>query len=177
MLLQAYDFLHLYDTHRVTIQVAGSDQWGNIVAGIDLTRRVRQVELYGLTAPLVTKADGTKFGKTEAGAVWLSAPATSAYAFYQFWLATLDQDIERYLKIFTLFSAPQIAELMSEHQQDPGARAAHRALASHLTELLHGREARVQAEDAAKALFSGDVAGLSAAAVDEVFASAPSTEH
>ena len=177
MLLQAYDFLHLYDAHGVTIQLAGSDQWGNIVAGIDLTRRVRQVELYGLTAPLVTKADGTKFGKTDAGAIWLSAPGTYAYAFYQFWLATLDQDIERYLKIFTLFPERQIAELMSEHEGNPGARAAHRALASHVTELLHGREAREQAEAAAKALFSGDVAGLAAATVEEVFASAPSSEH
>jgi tyrosyl-tRNA synthetase len=177
MLLQAYDFLHLYDTHGVTIQIAGSDQWGNIVAGIDLTRRVRQAELYGLTAPLVTKADGTKFGKTEAGAIWLSAPGTSSYAFYQFWLATLDQDVERYLKIFTLLPEPRIAELMSEHERDPGARAAHRALASHVTELLHGREGREQAEAAAKALFSGDVAGLSEATVEEVFASAPSTQH
>ena len=177
MLLQAYDFQHLYDAKNVTIQIAGSDQWGNIVAGIELARRVRQVELFGLTAPLVTKADGTKFGKTEAGAVWLSASHTSAYAFYQFWLGTLDQDIERYLKIFTLFPEEKISELLSEHARDPGGRAAHRALAAHVTELLHGSAGREQAEAAAKALFSGDVAGLDAATLEEVFASAPSTEH
>ncbi|HEX4335027.1 MAG TPA: tyrosine--tRNA ligase [Polyangiaceae bacterium] len=175
MLLQAYDFLHLFEAKNVTIQVAGSDQWGNIVAGVDLARRVRQAELFGLTAPLVTKADGTKFGKTEAGAIWLSASHTSAYAFYQFWLGTLDDDIERYLKIFTLFPKEKIDELLAEHAREPGARAAHRALATHVTELLHGVEGRERAEAAAKALFSGDVAGLDAKTLDEVFASAPST--
>ncbi|HVW30689.1 MAG TPA: tyrosine--tRNA ligase [Polyangiaceae bacterium] len=177
MLLQAYDFLHLHDSKNVTIQLAGSDQWGNIVAGVELTRRVRQAELFGLTAPLVTKADGTKFGKTESGAIWLSAPSTSAYAFYQFWLSTLDQDIERYLKIFTLFPRGEIERLLAEHARDPGARVAHRALAAHVTELLHGREGREHAEHASRALFSGDVAGLDAATLDEVFATAPSTEH
>jgi tyrosyl-tRNA synthetase len=177
MLLQAYDFLHLFDAKNVTIQIAGSDQWGNLVAGVELTRKVRQAELFGLTAPLVTKADGSKFGKTEAGAIWLSASHTSAYAFYQFWLATVDQDIERYLKIFTLFPREKIDELLAEHARDPGARVAHRALAAHVTELLHGAPAREQAEAAAKALFSGDVAGLDAATIEEVFASAPSTDH
>jgi tyrosyl-tRNA synthetase len=177
MLLQAYDFLHLYDSNKVTIQVAGSDQWGNIVAGVELARRMRHAELFGLTAPLITKADGTKFGKTEAGAIWLSAPATSAYAFYQFWLATLDQDIERYLKIFTLLSREEIERLMAEHARDPGARVAHRALAAHVTELLHGADGRENAEHAARALFSGDVAGLDEATLDEVFATAPATEH
>jgi tyrosyl-tRNA synthetase len=177
MLLQAYDFLHLYDALGVTIQVAGSDQWGNIVAGIELGRKVRQAELFGLTAPLVTKADGTKFGKTETGAVWLSASHTSPYAFYQFWLGTLDQDIERYLKLFTLFSEERIGELLAEHAREPGARAAHRALAAHVTDLLHGEAAREQAEAAAKALFSGDVAGLAEDTLEELFASAPSTEH
>jgi tyrosyl-tRNA synthetase len=177
MLLQAYDFLHLHESNDVTIQIAGSDQWGNIVAGIELTRRVRQAELFGLTAPLVTKADGTKFGKTEAGAIWLSAPATSSYAFYQFWLSTLDQDIERYLKIFTLFPREEIERLVTEHAGDPGARVAHRALAAHVTELLHGREGRENAEHASRALFSGDIAGLDEATLDEVFATAPATEH
>jgi tyrosyl-tRNA synthetase len=177
MLLQAYDFQYLFDSLEVTIQVAGSDQWGNVVAGIDLVRRVRQKELFGLTAPLVTKADGSKFGKTEAGAVWLTADRTSPYAFYQFWLGTLDQDLERYLKIFTLLPREEIARLLAEHARDPGARVAHRALAEHVTELVHGRAALEQAETASKALFSGDVSGLSAEAVNEVFASAPASDH
>jgi tyrosyl-tRNA synthetase len=177
MLLQAYDFQHLYDAHGVTIQIAGSDQWGNIVAGIELTRKARQAELYGLTAPLITKADGTKFGKTESGAVWLTADRTSPYAFYQFWLGTLDGDVIRYLKTFTLMLREQIEELTTEHDKNPGGRAAHRALAGHVTELLHGKEAREQAEAASRALFSGDVRGLPETTLGEVFASAPSTEH
>jgi tyrosyl-tRNA synthetase len=176
MLLQAYDFQYLSSAHGVTIQIAGSDQWGNIVAGIELTRKTRHVELYGLTAPLITKADGTKFGKTETGAVWLSADRTSPYAFYQFWLGTLDADVERYLKTFTLLPRAEIEALMAEHAQNPGARAAHRALAAHVTELVHGKEAREQAEAASRALFSGDVAGLPEATLTEVFASAPAVE-
>jgi tyrosyl-tRNA synthetase len=177
LLLQAYDFRHLFDDQGVTIQVAGSDQWGNIVAGIDLARKTRQTELYGLTAPLVTKADGGKFGKSEAGAVWLTADRTSPYAFYQFWLGTLDADACRYLKIFTLLPADRIDALVAEHEKDPGARAAHRALAAHMTELVHGAEAREQAEAASKALFSGDVRGLSEQTLAEVFESAPATVH
>jgi tyrosyl-tRNA synthetase len=177
MLLQAYDFQHLYDAHGVTIQVAGSDQWGNLVAGVELVRKTRQVEVYGLTAPLVTKADGTKFGKTETGAVWLTADRTSPYAFYQFWLGTLDTDIPRYLKIFTLLPREEIETLLAEHAKNPGSHAAHRVLAAHMTELIHGPEAREHAETASQALFSGDVAGLPEATLDEVFASAPSTEH
>jgi len=175
LLLQAYDFRHLFDEREVTIQVAGSDQWGNIVAGIDLTRKTRQKELYGLTAPLVTKADGSKFGKSEAGAVWLTADRTSPYAFYQFWLATLDADVGRYLKIFTLLPREQIEALVAEHERDPGARAAHRALAAHVTELVHGTAALEQAEAASKALFSGDVRGLTEDTLAEVFQSAPAT--
>jgi tyrosyl-tRNA synthetase len=177
MLLQAYDFQHLYDAHNVTIQVAGSDQWGNIVAGIELVRRTRRVELFGLTAPLVTKADGGKFGKTEAGAVWLTKDRTSPYGFYQFWLNTLDADVPRYLKLFTTLPRGEIEPLLAEHVREPGARAAHRALAAHLTELVHGREARDHAEAASRALFSGDVHGLPRDTLDEVFANAPSTEH
>jgi len=177
LLLQAYDFRHLFDEQGVTIQVAGSDQWGNIVAGIDLTRKTRQTELYGLTAPLVTKADGSKFGKSEAGAVWLTADRTSPYAFYQFWLGMLDADVGRYLKIFTVLPRDQIESLIAEHEKDPGARSAHRALAAHVTELVHGTDAREQAEAASKALFSGDVCGLSEQTLAEVFESAPATVH
>jgi tyrosyl-tRNA synthetase len=177
LLLQAYDFRALYDDDKVTIQVAGSDQWGNIVAGIDLTRKTRQVELYGLTAPLVTKSDGTKFGKTETGAIWLTKERTSPYAFFQFWLGTSDGDVEKFLKTFTLLPREELEALLAEHAANPGARAAHRALAMHVTELVHGREAREQAEAASKALFSGDVRGLSEATLSELFDSAPSTEH
>ncbi|HEY4157019.1 MAG TPA: tyrosine--tRNA ligase [Polyangiaceae bacterium] len=174
MLLQAYDFLHLYEQHGVTLQVCGSDQWGNVVAGVDLIRRKRQAEAFGLTAPLVTKADGGKFGKTESGAVWLSPAYTSPYAFYQFWLNASDADVPKYLNIFTLLPPPEIANLLREHEANPGARTAHRALASHVTELVHGIAAREQAQAATAALFSGDVAGLSKSALEEVFHNAPS---
>jgi tyrosyl-tRNA synthetase len=175
-LLQAYDFLWLHDHLGVSMQVAGSDQWGNIVAGIDLIRRVRQVETFGLTAPLVTKADGGKFGKTESGAIWLTADRTSSYAFYQFWLNTPDADVPRYLKVFTLLEHERIEELLAEHEQDPSRRSAHTALAAHLTELVHGTDARLQAEATTRALFSGDVAGLPQSALEEAFAAAPSAK-
>ncbi len=176
MLLQAYDFLHLYDNDGVTIQAAGSDQWGNIVAGVDLIRRLRRVETYGLTAPLVTKSDGGKFGKTESGAIWLSADRTSPYAFYQFWLNAEDADVPKYLKIFTLLEHARIEELTREHEANPGARTAHRALARHVTELLHGASGVSQAEATTQALFSGDVSGLSRAELEDAFRSAPSAE-
>ncbi len=173
MLLQAYDFAYLYREHGVTIQMAGSDQWGNIVAGLDLIRRTEHAEAFGLTAPLITKADGTKFGKTESGAIWLTTDRTSPYAYYQFWLNTADADIDHHLKTFTLLDKPTIDELLAEHARDPGARSAHRALAAHATELLHGKEGLESAEAATRALFSGDVAGLPKETLEELFASAP----
>jgi tyrosyl-tRNA synthetase len=172
MLLQAYDFLHLFDHDHVTVQVAGSDQWGNTVAGVDLIRRVRRAETYGLTTPLVTKADGGKFGKTESGAIWLSADRTSPYEFYQFWLNVADADIPTYLNTFTFFEPARIAELIAAQAENPGARAAQRALAAHVTELLHGAEGLAQAE--AATLFSGDVSGLDRRTLDSVFQNAPS---
>jgi tyrosyl-tRNA synthetase len=175
MLLQAYDFLYLFDREQVTAQVAGSDQWGNIVAGVDLIRRTRQVETYGLTAPLVTKADGGKFGKTEAGAVWLTPERTSPYAFYQFWVNTADADVPKYLQIFTLLEREAIERLIGEHSQNPGARTAHRTLAAHMTELVHGREGLAHAQAVTRALFSGEVAKLSKSTIDEVFEHAPSS--
>jgi tyrosyl-tRNA synthetase len=174
MLLQAYDYLYLWEKHDVTLQVCGSDQWGNVVGGIDLIRRKHQAEAFGLTAPLVTKADGTKFGKTEAGAIWLHESRTSAYAFYQFWLNTADSDVLKYLKIFTFLAPDEITSLSTEQEANPGARAAHRALAEHVTELLHGAEGLAQAKNATQALFSGDVASLPKATLEEVFQSAPS---
>jgi tyrosyl-tRNA synthetase len=180
MILQAYDFQHLHERHGVTLQMGGSDQWGNIVAGGDLIRRHAQgspVSAFGLTTPLVTKADGTKFGKTEGGAVWLTADRTSPYAYYQFWLNASDDDAERFLKTFTLLSREEIEATLLQHRANPGLRTAQRALARNATDLLHGEAARNQAEHAAAALFSGDLADLPADLLDEVFAAAPSSQH
>ncbi|HEY0465438.1 MAG TPA: tyrosine--tRNA ligase [Polyangiaceae bacterium] len=173
MLLQAYDFLHLFDHHGVTLQVCGSDQWGNVVSGIDLIRRKHQVEAFGLTAPLVTKSDGGKFGKTETGAIWLDQTRTSAYAFYQFWLNTADSDVLKFLRIYTFLEHAEILRLSAEHEANPGARAAHRALADQVTELVHGADGLAQARSATQALFSGDVASLPRATLEELFQSAP----
>ncbi|MEP7052310.1 MAG: tyrosine--tRNA ligase, partial [Pseudomonadota bacterium] len=176
MLLQAYDFLHLFDHHGVTLQVCGSDQWGNVVGGIDLIRRKHQAEAFGLTAPLVTKSDGTKFGKTESGAIWLHESRTSPYAFYQFWLNTPDADVVKYLKIFSFLPHEELTRLSAEHEANPGARAAHRALAEHVTELLHGASGVEHARNASQALFSGDVASLPRETLEELFQSAPSVK-
>jgi len=177
MVLQSYDFLHLWKRENVTVQMGGSDQWGNIVSGCDLIRRSCQGESFAMTAPLVTRADGGKFGKTESGAVWLSADRTSPYAFYQFWLNTDDSDVVRYLKLFTFLEKSEIAELEAAQKQDAGARTAHRALARHMTELLHGQSERASAEAAAQALFSGEVASLPEATLREALASAPTSTH
>jgi len=175
MILQAYDFLHLYRANGVTAQVAGSDQWGNTVAGIDLIRRTeREAETFGMTVPLITKADGGKFGKTESGAVWLSPERTSPYAFYQFWLNATDPDAKRFLHVYTLLPVPELERLVAEHDANPSARIAQRALAAAVTELVHGRAGLERAEAATQALFSGDVRGLGEDAVKELFASAPS---
>jgi tyrosyl-tRNA synthetase len=173
MLLQAYDFSYLFQHHGVTVQTCGSDQWGNIVAGIDLIRRTQHKEAFGLTTPLITKADGGKFGKTESGAVWLSPDRTSPYAFYQFWVNTADADIPKFLRTYTFFSHDEISKLEAEHQQNPGARTAHRALAQHMTELMHGAEGLASAQKATDALFSGNVAELSQATISDLFSSAP----
>jgi len=173
MLLQAYDFLHLFDHHGVTLQVCGSDQWGNVVGGIDLIRRSHQAEAFGLTTPLVTKSDGGKFGKTETGAIWLDQSRTSAYAFYQFWINTPDADVVKFLKIFTFLDPEEISRLSAEHEANPGARTAHRALAEQVTELVHGADGLEQARHATQALFSGDVASLPRATLEELFQSAP----
>jgi tyrosyl-tRNA synthetase len=175
MLLQAYDFLHLYRAHGVTAQVAGSDQWGNTVAGIDLIRRTERAETHAMTVPLITKADGGKFGKTETGAVWLSADRTSAYEFYQFWLNASDVDAKRFLAIYTFLPLEEIAAIAAEHDANPGARLAQRTLAARVTEIVHGTGGRERAEAATQALFSGDVRGLGEETVRELFASAPST--
>ena len=153
MLLQAFDFLHLYRTQHCTMQVGGSDQWGNITAGIDLIRRVEGGEAHGLVAPLVTTAAGTKFGKTEAGAIWLDPALTRPYDLYQFWRNSDDRDVERYLKVFTLRTADEIRALMGEQSKNPGARAAQEALARDVVTLVHGDDVTSGVVQAAKSLF------------------------
>ena len=175
MVLQAYDFAHLYRTLGVTLQMGGSDQWGNIVSGVDLIRRTEGGHAFALTCPLLTKADGTKFGKSESGAVWLTADRTSPYAFHQFWLNADDSDIERFLKVFSFRSQGEITELLREGVSDPGRRIAQRALADELTIRLHGAEALQRTDAVAKALFTGDVRALDAQTLQEVFADVPST--
>ncbi len=153
MLLQAYDFLQLYRTHRCELQLGGSDQWGNITAGTELIRRVEGAEAHGLAAPLVATASGKKFGKTEEGAVWLDATLTSPYKFYQFWLNVDDRDVEAYLRIFTFIARDALAEVMAGHAADPAARAPHRALAAELTERVHGTDAVTRVVEASRILF------------------------
>ncbi len=184
MILQAYDFAHLFTDSSITVQLGGSDQWGNIVAGADLIRRMNAsegeesgVETFGLTCPLVTKSDGGKFGKTESGAVWLTRERTSPYAMYQFWLNTSDEDVVRFLKLFTLLTEEEINDLEQSHKDNPGAREAHRALAHHATTLVHGEAEAVQAAEAAKALFSGEVSALPRDLLLELFAEVPSSDH
>ncbi len=190
MILQAYDFLHLHREMGVTVQMGGSDQWGNITAGIDLIRRVgagedlaagrpdaAPREAFGVTSPLVTKSDGGKFGKSESGAVWLTSDRTSAYAYYQFWLNAGDADVPRFLRYFTFLSSEEIEAIDAAHARDPGAREAHRALARAATTILHGEAGARDAEAAAKALFSGDVAALPEPTLREVLANVPTSAH
>ncbi|HMH82597.1 MAG TPA: tyrosine--tRNA ligase [Gemmatimonadales bacterium] len=153
MLLQAYDFLHLSRKEQCTIQVGGSDQWGNITAGIDLIRRVEGGEAHGLVGPLFTTASGAKFGKTEGGAVWLDPALTSPYQFYQFWINTDDRDAERCLKLFTLLSQDEIQALLRSHDKDPSRREAQKRLASEVTQLVHGKQACASAVAASAILF------------------------
>ena len=176
MLLQAYDFLVLYQRDGVTVQIGGSDQWGNITAGTELVRRSAGGQAHGLTMPLVTNASGTKFGKTEAGTVWLDPERTSPYRFYQFWLGIDDADVVSYLKLFTHFGPDEIDELARQLAERPGARDAQRALARAVTTMVHGPEAAEAAERTGRVLFGGDIAGLGAAALAEVFEEAPSVE-
>lgn len=180
MLLQAFDYLELHRRHGCQLQIGGSDQWGNITAGLDLIRRVEghdAPESHALTVPLVTKADGSKFGKTADGAVWLDAELTSPYAFYQYWINTDDRDIERFLKIFSMRPKEELERLIEEHEQAPFKRAAQRALAQELTALVHGEHAREQAEAAGVALFGGgDLAALDEDTVAAALASAPNAQ-
>ena len=163
MLLQAYDFLQLAKRYDCTVQVGGSDQWGNIVSGIDLVRRKLQRQAYALTHPLVSRRDGAKLGKTAAGAVWLDSERTSCYAFHQFWLNTADADVPSFLRCFTLLGDEPIATAEADVRQHPERRAGQRLLADAVTRLVHGDDALASAQRIAAALFAGDVRALSAA--------------
>ena len=159
--LQSMDYLELYRRHNCTLQIGGSDQWGNITAGLDLIRRVESGSAHALTVPLLTKADGTKFGKTAGGSVWLDPEMTSPYAFFQYWLNSDDKDVINFLKVFSFKSRAEIETLVKSHNENPGAREAHRELARELTSLVHSPEIAQRVEDAARALFGqGDLTEL-----------------
>lgn len=180
MLLQAYDFLVLHRDHGCEAQLGGSDQWGNIVSGIDLIRRhlgeADARPAFGLTSPLVTTRSGTKFGKTERGTIWLDPARTSPYALYQFWLSADDDEVDGYLRRFTLTPVEEIVALVARHSERPGARLAQRELARAVVEMAHGAEGLRAAERATSVLFTGDVEGVPAAELETIFADVPSCE-
>jgi tyrosyl-tRNA synthetase len=155
MAIQAYDFWHLFRTEGCELQVGGSDQWGNITAGIELVRKREGQQLHGLVFPLITSVSGAKFGKSEAGNIWLDPAKTSPYQFYQFWINTDDRDVDRYLKLFTFLSLDEIAETIASHSRDPGKRAAQRLLAADMTTRVHGAAEAEQAMETSRALFEG----------------------
>ena len=179
-LLQGYDFLHLYRQKGLTLQMGGSDQWGNITTGTELIRRIAGGKAYALTCPLITKADGTKFGKSEGGNVWLDPEKTSPYKFYQYWINVSDEDAQRYIKIFTMLSREEIEQLISEHQAAPHLRVLQNKLAEELTTLVHGREELQKAQKASQILFgnstSDDLRQLDAKTFLEVFDGVPQAE-
>lgn len=176
MLLQSFDFYVLCRDYDCELQIGGSDQWGNITTGIDLVRKKLGRASYGLTLPLITKADGTKFGKTESGSVWLDPAKTSVYRFYQFWINADDRDVIRYLKFFTFLSREEIEALEKQHTENPGARAAHRALAKAVTDLIHGPNATAEAQRASEILFGGELAGVSETTFKEIVGEVPTKD-
>jgi len=161
MLLQSYDFAELYKRHQCTVQIGGSDQWGNITGGIDLTRRLHKGHVFGLTLPLVTKADGTKFGKTESGTIWLDSSKTSPYAFYQFWLNTADADAYKFLKYFTFLTVSEIDAIEEADASTGGKPEAQQILAVEVTRIVHGEQGLLAAQRISEALFSGQSDNLS----------------
>jgi tyrosyl-tRNA synthetase len=176
MLLQAYDFVHLYDKFGCELQIGGSDQWGNITAGIDLARRMRAVQLYGLTAPLLTKSDGSKMGKTETGTVWLSAERTSPYQFYQYWMRTEDADAGRMIRALTTLSREEIESLDTAREQDASKRDSQRRLAEELTRFVHGAEGLAAAQRATDIFYGAEISDLNDAQLVEIFADVPSQQ-
>jgi len=176
MLLQAFDFYVLRRDHNCELQTGGSDQWGNITAGIDLCRKKLGAYVFGLTHPLITNADGSKFGKTEKGAVWIDPDKTSVYRFYQFWIRADDRDVVRYLKLFTFLPREEIEALEKQHAEKPEVRAAHQALARAVTDLIHGERATQDAIRASEILFGGELKGISESAFNDVVGEVPSRE-
>ena len=179
-LVQGYDFLYLYEKYNCTLQMGGSDQWGNITTGTELIRRIGGGKGYALTCPLITKADGTKFGKTESGNVWLDANRTSPYKFYQYWLNTSDADAEKYIKIFTFISKKDIEELIAKHQEAPHLRLLQKKLAEEITVMVHSKEDLDNAVKASAILFgkstSEDLKGLNEKTFLDVFEGVPQAE-
>lgn len=175
MLLQSNDFLHLYQTRNCKLQFGGSDQWGNITAGLELIRRKVQGDAYALSAPLILDSQGRKFGKSEGNAVWLDSALTSPFKFHQFWLNVPDADAVRYLKIFTFLTEEAIAALEARMKEAPGERAAQKALADEVTTLIHGKDATEDAKRSAQVLFGGSLEGLSERQLEEIFADVPSS--
>jgi tyrosyl-tRNA synthetase len=176
LILQAYDFLVLYDRYNCTLQMGGSDQWGNITAGIDLIRRFRGAKAHGLVFPLVETSSGNKFGKTEQGTIWLDARITSPYRFYQFWLNVDDQDVITYVKYFTLLTSQSVKELEGCILTQPEKREAQKKLAEEVTRLVHGDSELLKAEQASRILFGGEISNLGVSDILDIFADVPSSE-
>ncbi len=176
MLLQAFDFYVLREKYECELQIGGSDQWGNITAGIDLTRKKLGKTVWGLTLPLITNSDGSKFGKSVGGAIWLDPKRTSVYKFYQFWVRTDDRDVIRYLKYFTFLTREEIEALEKAHNENPGARVAHKALAKAATDLIHGENATAEAVRASEILFGGNLEGISETTFNEIVGEVPTKE-
>ncbi|WP_146435480.1 tyrosine--tRNA ligase [Blastopirellula retiformator] len=176
MLLQAYDFVHLSKEYDCELQIGGSDQWGNITAGTELGRRMFQKQLYGMTCPLLTKADGTKMGKTESGAIWLSADRTSPYAFYQYWVNVADDDVSKCLRFLTELEHEEIESLDKSRADEPHQRASQKRLAEHLTQLIHGDEGLATAQRATDIFFGGTIEDMNDAQLGQIFADVPSSE-
>ncbi|MFT4702816.1 MAG: tyrosyl-tRNA synthetase [Bradymonadia bacterium] len=177
MMLQAYDFYHLYETRGVRAQAGGNDQWGNITAGVDLVHKKSGKQVFGLTAPLLTTASGDKFGKSAGNAVWLDPELTSAYEFYQYWMQTEDADVGRWLKVFTLLPLDEIATIEAEHAEAPFRRQGQKRLAAEVTRVVHGQAGVDLAERASKVLFGGTMEGLTARELSAIFADVPSSER
>ncbi len=179
-LFQGYDFLHLYENYGCKLQIGGSDQWGNITTGTELIRRKARGKAYALTTPLVTKADGTKFGKTEQGNIWLDTDKTSVYRFYQFWFNSTDADAENFIKIFTFLDQSTVEQLIATHREDPGRRELQKRLAEEVTVMVHGQEAYKTAVEASQILFSKKVSPeqwskMDAATLLDIFEGVPQT--
>jgi tyrosyl-tRNA synthetase len=176
MLLQAFDFYHLHKHYDCQLQIGGSDQWGNITAGMELTRKKEGRHVFGLTLPLILNSDGTKFGKTAAGAIWVDSKKTSVYRFYQFWIRSDDRDVLRYLNFFTFLGKEEIQALAEQHKTRPESRAAHKVLAAAMTDLVHGKTATAEAVRASEILFGGELEGIAESTFNEIVGEVPTRQ-